>query len=167
MNAALLLAAALAAAPDAGPPPDAAAQAAFAALERPHAEFLRAKLEAPPGQPPDVDAATLKLKRLQSRYEQVVQLGAPRWSVASWVRIGELIWHLAEMLDAVPVPLEVKKLGPDEERTYLNALRQRQNTIRDQAVEFWKRAAALATRFKVQSPELEAVRARWKAYVER
>jgi hypothetical protein len=61
----------------------------------------------------------------------------------------------------------VHKLGPDPERAYLDALRQQESGIRDQAVEAWKKADALATQFKVQSPELEAVRPRWKAYVGR
>jgi hypothetical protein len=153
-------AAAPAAPPAVAAKPDDAAEAAFRALEPRLAAYRALSLGNPEAWNADFAAKSKALDALKLSYFEVIDRGVPRWIVASLVRVGELQWAMADALEFSPPPAAVTAVGADAVKAYREEMAEQVGLFRDRARASWTRAVAAAKAAAVQSPELEAVRAR-------
>ena len=142
----------------------AAAQKLFESMESKHAEFLTHVF--PDNKHLRKDALRreeAQLYALDGAYQKVVAVNAPALSVAALVRDGTAYWHLDVMLQAVPPPPEVRKLGPEGLKAYSDVYGlQGSRKFRDRAVQLWKKADGIAKKSGVASEALDAIRDKMK-----
>ncbi|MHB8872516.1 MAG: hypothetical protein ACYC8T_02410 [Myxococcaceae bacterium] len=91
-------------------------------------------------------------------------VNSPRWSASALVRVGELYWHLADMIDVCPPPPEVQRLGDVAVISYRDKLKQQSSPMRQRAFDAWKRADMRVDELKGVSPELESVRRKFEVH---
>ena len=140
------------------------AQKLLESMEPKHAEFLTHSY--PDNKHLRKDALRREegpLYALDAAYTAVVKVNAPHLSILALVRDGTAYWHLDQMVQAVPPPPEVKKLGPDGLKAYsdvfaLNGSRK----FRDRAVALWRRADQIAKANGIASEALDSVRDKMK-----
>jgi hypothetical protein len=140
------------------------AQKLFESMESKHADFMTHRF--PDNKHLRKDALRREegpLYTMDAAYMAVVKVNAPALSVVSLVRDGTAYWHLDQMVQEVPPPPEVKKLGPDGLKAYsdvfaLNGSRK----FRDRAQQLWRMADKIAKANGIQSEALDSVRDKMK-----
>lgn len=81
--------------------------------------------------PPDqVEAKVAALQQLQGVFQQAAQMGSADWAVASLWRIGNGLAHIADVVEATPVPPGLK---PAEVEEFRAAVKQQVEPLKAQA----------------------------------
>jgi len=88
------------------------------------------------------------LQQLQGLYQQAASLGSAEWAVASLWRIGNSLAHLADTVEATPVPAGLKANEIDEFRA---AVRQQVEPLKRQAEQTFETCLSRADSLEVFS----------------
>ncbi len=92
-------------------------------------DILYRNLKASPAS--DLEAKVSLLKQMQGVFTQAAQMGSAEWAVASLWRIGGGFGHLAEVVEATPVPKELSK--PQEIEQFRQAVKSQVEPLQQQA----------------------------------
>jgi cellulose synthase operon protein C len=81
--------------------------------------------------PSEVEQKVAALQQVQGVFTQAAQMGSAEWAVASLWRIGSGFSHIAEVVEATPVPKELTK--PQEIEMFRAAVKQQVDPLKGQA----------------------------------
>jgi TolA-binding protein len=129
---------------------DAAAHARFLAVEPAFNEFLAIQFRSP-RQADLVHALKVKnarMERLLSAYADVIAVGSPRWSQASFARIGEAYRNFNKGLLDAPLP---RGLDPEQQELYRSTLESQALPLEDKSTEALRKAIQVAEKSGVYS----------------
>jgi len=79
----------------------------------------------------DVEGQVAALQELQGVYNQAASMGSPEWAVASLWRIGNGLAHIAQVVEATPVPAEITK--PADIEQFRQAIKNNVDPLKQQA----------------------------------
>ncbi|MFL5318770.1 MAG: tetratricopeptide repeat protein [Myxococcaceae bacterium] len=105
----------------------------------------------------DVEQKVQQLQSTEQVYMQAAQMGSPEWAVASLWRIALAYQHLADVVEATPVPAG---LSAAEVQQFRKAVAEQVNPLRDRADNAFKACLQRATQLEVFTPAVLGCRTR-------
>jgi tetratricopeptide (TPR) repeat protein len=97
--------------------------------------------------PPDkVEDKVAALQQMQGVFQQAASMGSAEWAVASLWRIGNGLAHIADVVEATPVPPGLK---PAEVEEFRNAVKQQVDPLKKQAESAYQTCVTRAEQLEV------------------
>lgn len=97
----------------------------------------------------NVDEKVAALQQMQGVFQQASQMGSAEWAVASLWRIGNGFAHIADAVEATPVPAGLK---PAEIEQFRAAIKQQTEPLKAQAENAFRTCVSRAESLEVFSP---------------
>ena len=120
---------------------------AFGDAEGKRLAMARFSIPSAPTTKKDADIALDGLDRVakeaRDAYLLVERYGSPFWTAAAEIRIGDIFVCQAEKILSIPPPTQITNaLPPNARATFMEIMEGLVEPIRDQATQYWERAAA-------------------------
>ncbi|MFZ5468628.1 MAG: tetratricopeptide repeat protein [Myxococcota bacterium] len=105
----------------------------------------------------DVEQKVASLQQLEGLYAQAAQMGSPEWAVASLWKIGLAYAHIADVVEATPMPAG---LSAAEVQQFRGAVKEQVGPLRERADGAFKACLSRAGQLEVFSPAVIGCRSR-------
>lgn len=105
----------------------------------------------------DVEAKVAALQQLEALYGQSAQLGSAEWAVASLWKIGLAYAHIADVVEATPMP---EGLSANDVQEFRDAVRNQVMPLKERAEGAFKACLSRASQLEVFSPAVLGCRGR-------
>lgn len=99
----------------------------------------------------DVEQKVAQLQNTEAIYMQAAQMGSPEWAVASLWRIGLAYQHLADVVEATPVP---SGLSAAEVQQFRKAVAEQVTPLKERADNAFKACLSRAQQLEVYTPAM-------------
>ena len=116
-------------------------------------EILYRKYKAVPSD--QVEEKVAALQQLTGIYNQAASMGSPEWAVASLWRIGNAMLHIADVVEATPIPAG---LTAAEVQQFRNAVKQQVEPLKEQADNAFQACLSRAEQLEVFTPAVVGCR---------